>query len=91
MPPIRPRVRDDVAVVEIDGELVVYDERNGELHHLNPSASVVFQLLDGTATMRELADEIARTLDASPERVEAEIRTVQRHLRRAGLLDGNGR
>jgi PqqD family protein of HPr-rel-A system len=91
MPPIRPRVRDDVAVVEIDGELVVYDERNGELHHLNPSASVVFQLLDGTATMRELADEIARTVDASPERVEAEIRTVQRYLRRAGLLDGNGR
>ena len=38
-----------------------------------------------------LRPEIARTLDASPERVEAEIRTVQRHLRRAGLLDGNGR
>jgi len=91
MPPIKPRVRDDIAVVEIDGELVVYDERNGELHHLNPSASVVFQLLDGTATMRELADEIARTVDASPERVEAEIRSVQRYLRRAGLLDGKGR
>jgi PqqD family protein of HPr-rel-A system len=91
MPPIKPRVRDDVAVVEIDGELVVYDERNGELHHLNPSASLVFQLLDGTATMRELAGEIARTADASPERVEAEIRMVQRYLRRAGLLDGNGR
>ena len=91
MLPIRPRVRDDVAVVEIDGELVVYDERNGELHHLNPSASLVFQLLDGTATMRELAGEIARTVDASPERVEAEIRMVQRYLRRAGLLDGSDR
>ncbi len=84
----RPRVREDLTVVELDGEAVIYDERSGELHHLNPSATLVFGLLDGTATVRELAAEVADAFGVPADQVESEIRALIRRLRSLGLMNG---
>jgi PqqD family protein of HPr-rel-A system len=87
----RPRVRGDLTVVVLDGEAVVYDEASGELHHLNPSATVVFELLDGTSTIRELATDVADAFGRPPEEIEKQIRTLVRRFRRLGLLNGDVR
>jgi PqqD family protein of HPr-rel-A system len=89
--PIKPKTRDELAAVELDGEIVVYDQSNGRLHALNPTASVVFKFLDGTATMKELADDIAAAYSAPPGEVEAQIRKLVRQFRKDALLEPSKR
>lgn len=88
MPAMKPKVREDLAVVELDGEAVIYDDRNGELHHLNPTATVVFSLLDGTATVKELAGDISEAFGVPADQVETQVRALIREFRKAELLDG---
>lgn len=84
--PQRPAVRDDLTVVELDGEAVVYDGATGDLHHLNPTATIVFSLCDGTATVRDLADDIADAYRQPADDVERQIRALLRRFRTSGLL-----
>ncbi|MGQ0668351.1 MAG: HPr-rel-A system PqqD family peptide chaperone, partial [Actinomycetota bacterium] len=75
-------------IVDLDQEAVIYDERSGDLHHLNPTATLVFQLLDGSATIRELSADIAEAFGLNPEEVEGQVRALVRRFRRA---DDHGR
>lgn len=84
----RPRVRDDLAVVELDGEAVIYDERNGDLHRLNPTATVVFSLLDGSATLEELARDLAEAYSIHVQEVEGQLRTLVVQFAESHLLVG---
>lgn len=88
MPAMKPKMREDLAVVELDGEAVIYDDRNGELHHLNPTATIVFSICDGSATVKELSAEISREFGVSEDEVERQIRALLREFRKAELLDG---
>ena len=66
----KPKVRDDLTVVELDGEAVIYDERTADLHHLNPTATIVFGLCDGTATMPRIAEEISEAFGVPADEVD---------------------
>jgi hypothetical protein len=55
-----PHRRLDLATVVLDGEAVVFDERDGMLHHLNRSATDVWRCCDGHATLRTIAERLAR-------------------------------
>jgi PqqD family protein of HPr-rel-A system len=90
VPAARPKVRADLTVVELDHEAVVYDEASGDLHHLNPTATVVFGLCDGTSTAKELSADISEAFGVSLEEVEPQVRRLVRELRKAGLLESNG-
>ena len=83
----RPKTRSDLTVVELDGETVVYDDAAGELHHLNQAASIVFSLLDGTATTKELAVEIATATGRPTEEIEDQVQDVVRTMADARLLE----
>jgi PqqD family protein of HPr-rel-A system len=85
--PIRPRAREDLATVELDGEVVIYDEASGDLHHLNPTATLVFSMCDGTATIAELAADIGEVFDVPTSDVERQVRSLLRQLRRQRLLE----
>ena len=89
--PIKPRMRDDLTVVELDGEAVMYDDRSGELHHLNATATLVAELCDGTATIKELSADISGAFGVPHVEVERQVRTLLRSLRRTGLLAGQRR
>lgn len=87
---MKPVVRQDIFVVELDGEAVIYDESNGHIHHLNPTATIVFNLFDGTATVKELAGMIAGEFDVAQADVERQIRGLIRDFKAAGLIaNGN--
>ncbi len=90
MPRVKPRIRADLLVEELDGEAVVFDETNGAFHHLNSTATVVFGLCDGTATMPQLAADVAHAFDLPVEEVELQIRTLVGQFRRAKLLSVSG-
>ena len=86
MAAVKPRVRDDLTVVELDGEAVIYDEQTADLHHLNPTATIVFGLCDGTATMAEIATDISEAFRVPATEVEVQVRGLVRQFRKAKLL-----
>ena len=83
---VRPRVREDLTVVELDGEAVIYDEDTAELHRLNPTATVVLALCDGTSTMREMSADISEVFGAPVDQVEHQVRAIVRDFQKAQLL-----
>jgi PqqD family protein of HPr-rel-A system len=86
---IKPRARADLAAAELDGEAVIYDERSGDLHHLNPTATIIFSMCDGTSTVREMSGEIAGAFGVPADEVERQVRALLKELREAGLLNGS--
>src|SRR5437870_2741613 len=91
MAALKPKVRQDLVAVDIDGEAVVYDPEEALLHHLNPTAAVVFKLCDGSGTVRELSEDIADILGLPIDRVLRQVRRVVSQFKQAGLLDGHPR
>jgi PqqD family protein of HPr-rel-A system len=84
----RPRVRSDLTVVELDGEAVIYDERNGDLHRLNPTAALVFSLLDGSSTVDELAREVGEAFSIPVGEIEGQLRALVVQFGESHLLVG---
>ena len=89
MAALKPKVREDLVVVDIDGEAVVYEPADVLLHHLNPTAAVVFKLCDGSGTVRELSEDIADILGMPVNTVLRQVRRVVSQFKREGLLDGH--
>jgi coenzyme PQQ synthesis protein D (PqqD) len=87
MPTRKPKVRSDLTVVELEGEAVIYDDTIRQVHYLNRTATIVFNLCDGTSTIRELSGDIADAFSLRSEEVEGQVRTLIRSFREAGFLD----
>jgi PqqD family protein of HPr-rel-A system len=87
MAAMKPKTKEGLAVVELDGEAVIYDEATGNLHHLNPTATIVFSLCDGSATVKEIAAEISAAFGVETSQVEVEIRSLLKEFRREELLE----
>jgi len=85
---LRPKVRADLVVIEVDSEAVVYDPEEVMLHHLNPTAAVVFKLCAGSGTVRELSEDIAAVLGASVNTVMRQVRHVVGQFKQAGFIEG---
>lgn len=68
MTDINPRKADSLEVNEAEDGLVVYDPVHDMVHHLNPSASLIFDLCDGTRDADAIAGVLAETwsLEGSP-------------------------
>jgi PqqD family protein of HPr-rel-A system len=87
MPPMKPKVRGDLTVVELDGEGVIYDEATGDLHHLNETANLLFSLLDGSGTIKDLAGELSVAFGQPVKDIEEQLRPLIRGFKQAGLLE----
>jgi PqqD family protein of HPr-rel-A system len=85
---VAPRARADLTVVDIDGEAVAYDPVARDLHHLNHSAALVFELCDGRTTIAEMTGAISEAYEMDPRDLEKQIRPLLRQLRQVGLLEG---
>jgi PqqD family protein of HPr-rel-A system len=81
-----PIARADVEHVVVDGEVVVYDERDGTLHHLNATATLVWQCCDGRGAVDDLVGELADAYGAPRERIASDVHALLGDLRRRGLL-----
>lgn len=64
-----PRKADALEVNEADDGLVVYDPVHDMVHHLNPSAAMIFDLCDGTRDAHAIVQILgeAYNLDAPPQ------------------------
>ena len=86
-PATRPSKREGLTTVELDGEAVVYDEASGELHHLNPAATIVLSLCDGTLSIEEMASAVSEAFEVAFDEALPQIRETVERFAEAGLLE----
>ncbi len=82
----RPLVRSDVLTTEIDGEMVVFDAPSDTVLKMNPSATTIWSCCDGTATVDEIAADIAEVYGVDEEVVRAQIADLLAQWSAKGLL-----
>jgi hypothetical protein len=90
-PDFVPRARSEgLAVEELDGEGVIYDDAFDAVHHLNTSALAVWSGCDGTMTVQALADDIAAITGADRAEVLPAVLDAVASFAERGLLEGIG-
>lgn len=62
-----------VVHVELDGETVLFEPQHESLTVLDPVGTVVWTLLDGTAPLRTLCDELAEAYQAPVALVQQDV------------------
>ncbi|MET0728072.1 MAG: PqqD family protein [Acidimicrobiales bacterium] len=82
-----PRTSDDLAWVEQQGELVVYDPRRAQIHVLSDTGALLLPLFDGSVTLGQLANEIAAEFSTHEELVLGDVVRFTATLVELGLLD----
>jgi hypothetical protein len=85
-PTYRPQKRADVLELDMGDGLILYNHDGDLVHHLNPSAGLVWQLCDGDATVSQLGREIAEEYDLDVETVEAQVAAVVAEFDALGLV-----
>ncbi len=75
-----------VEEAELDGETVLYNPVDHRIHHLDPRATLVWQLLDGDASIAELAADISDAFGAPRDEVTEDLLTLVTDLHAEGLL-----
>ncbi|HEV2754726.1 MAG TPA: HPr-rel-A system PqqD family peptide chaperone [Actinomycetota bacterium] len=83
----RPRKRSDVLELDMGDGFILYNHDSSLVHHLNPTAAVVWQVLDGTATVERLADEIADEYGVPVENVAMQVTSLIAELDAMGLVE----
>ncbi|MGH9297048.1 MAG: PqqD family protein [Acidimicrobiales bacterium] len=81
------RRREGVVSVEIEGDVILYDEERELSHLLNPSGAIIWQLLDGEASLEELVVDLAEAFHVDTGTVESDVLTLVRELGRRGLIE----
>jgi len=57
------KARPDIIAKQIGSELMLYDSANSAIHVLNITAAKIFQLCDGSKTLKEIAKSLKDTFD----------------------------
>jgi hypothetical protein len=81
-------LRDDLAVVEIDGDLVVYDPVHLESHVLSGGAVIVWVELDGQS-VDGLTERVAARVGLAVDDIADEVESVVARFQALGLLSSS--
>lgn len=79
--------RSDLLIEEIEDEVVIYDPRTHRVHHLNPMASIIWELCDIFRDSKDIAKEIVDILQTDPLKVEKDVQETLKQLQEKGLLE----
>jgi hypothetical protein len=77
---------DRITIREIEGEILIYDDRTHRAWCLNPSSACIWQLCDGQNTVGKIAAGAAKELGSSVNE-ELVLLTLE-ELQEKGLLEG---
>lgn len=86
-PSYRPRKHADVLELDMGDGFILYNHDSSLVHHLNPTAAVVWQVLDGVATVERLATEIADEYGVPVENVAMQVKSLIAELDAMGLVE----
>lgn len=83
----KPRKRGDIVSGDVDDEIVIYDSRNHNVHHLNLLGIVIWDLCDGNHTVKDITKEIVDVLTADTVQVERDVTNMIEEFQGKGLLE----
>lgn len=86
---IHPKRRTDVTTRDINGEILILDRKNEDVHQLNSSASYVWQNCDGQVSVRDIAVAMAKDFSIDFEVAEKDVNELIGKLRALGLLESD--
>ncbi len=72
----RPRRREGVLDIDMGDGFILFDESSSLVHHLNPSATLIWQLCDGTGTVADLAGDIAAEYGLDEPTIRSQVAEV---------------
>jgi PqqD family protein of HPr-rel-A system len=75
-PEYRPRKAADVLELDMGDGVILYNHDSSLVHHLNPSAALLWKLCDGEASVGQLAQEIAEEYGLKTNQVEEQVSGV---------------
>lgn len=81
----KPRQADGLDITEVDDGLVVFEPTNRRVHHLNVTATLVFELCTGENDLEEIVN-VVRTAFGLPDAPAEEIQAIVTSLRNELLL-----
>lgn len=83
----RPKVRDDVTIQELGDEVMIYDSHNEKVHILNNTAHCIWDLCNGTHTLREIKEEMCKKFpDISEQEILSDIANAIKNFENNKLL-----
>jgi len=81
-----PSKGEDVLELDLGDGIVLFNGDSTLVHHLNPTAAIVWHLCTGEATVAELARDIAQEYDLDAFSTEAQVAGVIGELDALGLV-----
>lgn len=75
-----------LTTVKVGTEALVHHPGTGQLHRLDPTASVIWDLLDGTAPLEQLVEDLAEAFAAPADVVLGDLHALIDQLLRDGLI-----
>jgi hypothetical protein len=81
-----PRKRADVLELDMGDGVVLYDPGSRLVHHLNPSASLLWSLSDGDASVGQLALEVSEELQLEPSELHEQFVGLVAEMDALGLV-----
>lgn len=75
-PTVVARIIDTIHLTETEGGLIVLDTATGSVHALDPTASVIFSLIDGRSTDDEIAAELRAIYAIEETPIDAVVSVV---------------
>lgn len=82
-----PRRHPAVADVELDGEVVLYDQRSGRVHVLNRTAATLWACLGTGGTVDDLVDDLVEVYEVPAESLLDDVTTTLARFASEGLVD----
>lgn len=85
---VRPAPHPSVETAFLAPEAVLFDDRHGEIHHLNPSASAVWLLIDGEVSIETIVADLSEIFGVPEADLLPDVETIVADFRSRGLLVG---
>ena len=82
-----PRKAADVLELDMEDGLIVYNHDSSLVHHLNPSAALVWRICDGEASVTQLSAEVAEEYSLVRQNVQRDLQGLVAELDALGLVE----
>jgi PqqD family protein of HPr-rel-A system len=82
-----PRHKATVLELDMSDGVILYDDTASLVHHLNPSAAVIWQICDGSGTVGELARDLAEEYGLDIDLIREQVAQVVAEFDALGLVE----
>lgn len=86
MKDLQPTRAQDVAARIIDGNAVLVSPESSQLFWLNPVATRIWELADGSNTVSDIAGQLCEEFEVERERAEKDVREMVQTFVDGGML-----